>query len=195
MELSFCQSLLVTPPGTPQWGREFKEKSLHYHNRFFMVMSQKATLPYKEHYLDLDPTYKDENGEPLIRMTWDYSDNDRAIHEFVQEKHNEILNEMGASHILAAPFAEHFAGRLSFQHNAGGAIMGHYPETSAVNNYLQMWDMDNLFVCGASAFPHFGVTNPTTTASALTYRATDGMTEYLKNGGQLVKAKETTQNA
>ncbi|MFD1452776.1 GMC oxidoreductase [Oceanobacillus sojae] len=67
--------------------------------------------------------------------------------------------------------------------------MGKDPETSAVNSYLQMWDMDNLFVCGASAFPHFSCTNPTTTAAALTYRAAEGMMEFLKNGGQLVEAK------
>ena len=48
---------------------------------------------------------------------------------------------------------------------------------------MQMWDVDNLFVCGASAFPHFGPTNPTPTVGALAYRATEGMIEYLKNGG------------
>ena len=67
--------------------------------------------------------------------------------------------------------------------------MGDDPETSFVNSYLQMWNMDNLFVCGSSAFPHFGVTNPTTTAAALTYRATEGTIDFLKNGGQLVEEK------
>lgn len=183
------------PTGTPSWGKDFKEQSLYYHNRSIALFSQRATLPYKNHYLDLDPTYTDENGDPLIRMTWDYSDNDRALHEFIQQKHNEILTEMGATHIVETPFPEHFDGYLAFQHNSGGAIMGADPETSAVNNYLQMWEMDNLFVCGASAFPHFGVTNPTTTACALTYRATDGMIEYLKNGGQVVEANQKTENA
>ncbi|WP_164669383.1 GMC family oxidoreductase [Virgibacillus doumboii] len=177
----------ITPAGTPQWGKEFKKQTLFYHNRFLMIFSQKATLPYKDHYLDLDPKYKDENGDPLTRITWDYSENDRAIHKFIQEKQKEILTEMGATHLLAPPLAEHYSGHLSFQHNGGGAIMGDDPETSAVNNYLQMWDMDNLFVCGASAFPHFSCTNPTTTASALTYRATEGMIQYLKEGaGSLV---------
>ena len=39
-------------------------------------------------------------------------------------------------------------------HNTGGVIMGENPGNSAVNNYMQMWDMENLFVVGASAFPH-----------------------------------------
>ena len=143
-------------------------------------------MPYKDYYLDLDPTYKDENGDPLLRITWDYSDNDRELHKFLQEKHVEILEKMGATHIIPVPGAEHFTGVLYFQHNGGGAIMGSDPNTSAVNKYLQMWDCENLFVCGSSAFPHFGVTNPTTTAAALTYHATEGMIKYLKEGGGLL---------
>ena len=29
------------------------------------VVSQRAILPHKDHYLDLDPTYTDDNGDPL----------------------------------------------------------------------------------------------------------------------------------
>jgi len=64
------------------------------------------------------------------------------------------------------------------------------PNTSAVNSYLQMWDVENLFVVGASAFPHFGNYNPTGTVGALAYRAADGIEKYLSNsGGLLVKSK------
>ena len=38
-------------------------------------------------------------------------------------------------------------------HNTGGAIMGADPNTSVVNNYLQMWDAPNVFVVGACNFP------------------------------------------
>ena len=183
----------MTPSGTPSWGKEFKKQSLFYHNRNFMLFSQKATMPYKNHYLDLDPVYKDESGDPLVRITWDYSENDRGIHDFLQEKHVEILEKIGATHILPFPMPEHYTGVLSFQHNAGGVIMGTDPETSAVNNYLQMWDMENLFVCGSSAFPHFSATNPTTTAAALTYHSTEGMIKYLKDGGGLLAEAKTNK--
>jgi gluconate 2-dehydrogenase alpha chain len=39
-------------------------------------------------------------------------------------------------------------------HNCGGAVMGADRSTSAVNRYLQSWDVPNLFVVGASAFAH-----------------------------------------
>lgn len=182
------------PSGTPSWGKEFKKQSLYYFNRNLMLFSQKAVMPFKEHYLDLDPTYKDDWGDPLLRITWDYSDNDKRIHEFINGKCKEIMTEMGADIVDENPMPEYYTGYLALQHNGGGAIMGANPEISAVNNYLQMWEMDNLFVCGASAFPHFGVTNPTTTVGALTYRATEGMIKYLKDGGgQLVQVEKEAQ--
>lgn len=171
------------PPGTPSWGKEFKEKSLHYYNRTLTVVSQRAFLPYKENYLSLDPTYKDDYGDPLLRVTFDYHEMDFKRQEFLSEKCVELLEEMGADIVVPHPMAEHFSGRFTFQHDAGGAIMGSNPSESAVNNYLQMWDYENLFVCGASAFPHFGPMNPTPTMGALTYRATEGMIQFLKKGG------------
>ena len=48
-------------------------------------------------------------------------------------------------------------------HNTGGAIMGADPKTSAVNRYLQSWDVHNLFVMGACAFPQNAGYNPTGT--------------------------------
>ncbi|MFC2948065.1 GMC family oxidoreductase [Virgibacillus sediminis] len=177
----------MVPAGTPTWGKEFKEKSLYYHNRHLMISSQRAVMPSKDNYLDLDPNYKDDLGDPLIRMTYDYIDNERNIHEFTVKKCAEIMEKLGADHITTTPMPEHFHGNITFQHNGGGAIMGDDPKTSAVNNYLQMWEAHNLFVCGSSAFPHFGVSNPTTTAGALTYRAAEGMIKYLKEGtGSLV---------
>ena len=74
-------------------------------------------------------------------------------------------------------------------HNTGGAIMGADPKTSVVNRYLQSWDVPNLFVMGACAFPQNAGYNPTGTVGALTYWAADAIrTQYLKNPGPLVQA-------
>jgi gluconate 2-dehydrogenase alpha chain len=71
-------------------------------------------------------------------------------------------------------------------HNTGGAVMGNDPATSAVNRYLQSWDVPNVFVIGASAFPQNGGYNPTDTVGALTYWALDAIkTRYLKRPGLL----------
>ena len=72
-------------------------------------------------------------------------------------------------------------------HLCGGAIMGTDPSTSAINRYLQSWDVPNLFVTGASGFPQNAGYNPTGTLSALAFWSADAIrNRYLKNPGPLV---------
>jgi gluconate 2-dehydrogenase alpha chain len=65
--------------------------------------------------------------------------------------------------------------------------MGTDPKTSALNPYLQSWDVSNLFVTGATAFPQNAGYNPTGTVAALAFHAADAIrTKYLANPGPLV---------
>lgn len=175
------------PKGTPRWGKEFKKNSLFYANRTLQLWYTPAIMSWWHNYLDLDPTYKDDFNDPLLRVTNKYTDQDRNIAKFGVEKCKEIMEEMGADIVDEDDIPEEFDHIYQGGHYAGGVIMGDNPETSAVNNYLQMWDMDNLFVVGASAFPHFGGHHPTATVGALAYRASEGIQKYLENGGQIVK--------
>lgn len=85
---------------------------------------------------------------------------------------------------------------MTFQsHNTDGVIMGADLETSAVKSYLQMWDADNVFVVGASAFPQNAGYNPTGTVGALAYRAAEGILKFVDEGGQLVQGKTAVKNA
>jgi len=74
-------------------------------------------------------------------------------------------------------------------HTCGGAVMGTDPKTSALNRYLQHWDVPNLFVTGATVFPQNAGYNPTGTIGALTYWAADAIiNQYLKAPGPLVQS-------
>ena len=65
--------------------------------------------------------------------------------------------------------------------------MGEDPGTSALNKYLQSWDVPNVFVSGACAFPHNSGYNPTGPVGALAYWMADAIREkYLKNPRPLV---------
>jgi gluconate 2-dehydrogenase alpha chain len=67
--------------------------------------------------------------------------------------------------------------------------MGTDPRTSVLNRYLQSWDVPNLFVMGASAFPQNAGYNPTLTVGALAYWSADAIrSQYLKKPGKLVDA-------
>jgi gluconate 2-dehydrogenase alpha chain len=53
---------------------------------------------------------------------------------------------------------------------------------------LQSWDVANLFVTGATAFPQNPGYNPTDTVAALAYWAADAIiNRYLKSPGPLVQ--------
>jgi gluconate 2-dehydrogenase alpha chain len=56
-----------------------------------------------------------------------------------------------------------------------------------LNRYLQSWDVSNLFVMGASAFPQNAGYNPTGTVGALTYWSLDAIKKYLKSPAPLVQ--------
>jgi gluconate 2-dehydrogenase alpha chain len=65
--------------------------------------------------------------------------------------------------------------------------MGADPKTSAVNRFLQSWDVPNVFVVGATAFPQNAGYNPTGTVGALAYWAAEAIkNRCFKNPGPLV---------
>lgn len=177
----------VVPADTPAWGAEFKAASIKYANSYFPVKSQGASMPHRYNYLDLDPEYKDAYGKPLLRMTFNYTDQDRELVKYMSKITHKIAEEIGADIIQTNEIQGDFnVNKDTNTHNTGGVIMGADPETSAVNNYMQMWDAENVFVVGASAFPHNSAFNPTGTLGALSYRAAEGIQRFLKDGGSLV---------
>src|SRR5699024_5924388 len=136
----------AVPRGTPQWGPEFKKKSLYYTNRNLLIVPQTAFLPNRYSYLDLDPAYKDEFGNPLVRATVTYTDQERERTRHGVENCGKIMEEMGADIIDVDEVADdiEFDRQFFTDHFIGGVIMGDDPEISAVNTYSQMWYMENL---------------------------------------------------
>ena len=145
---------------------------------------------YRDVYLDLDPTYTDRFGRPLMRMTIDFHDNELKQNAFLTDKFAEIIQAMGA-HTVEKQYRKGPYDATEYQttHLNGGAIMGTDPTTSALNRYLQSWDVPNLFVTGATAFPQNAGYNPTGTVAALAFWAAAAIrSQYLKNPGPLVHA-------
>lgn len=174
------------PSDTPSWGEEFKEESIKNYTRVLSVSGQGATSPHKENYLSMDTEYTDAYGVPLVCLTYNFTDQDRARQKYLAERSGEILEEMGASQVdLAAELTDYNIAPYQSTHNTGGTTMGASPETSVVNNYLQHWDRDNLFVVGAGNFQHNSGYNPTATVGALAYRCADGIIKYAEDNRRL----------
>ena len=182
----------AVPPGTPAWGPKWKQALKD--NYLSTINSGGAChgsfYAYRDTYLDLDPTYKDRFGRPLMRMTIDLHDNEIKMSAFLTDKFAEILQKMGAKQIVKQPRKGPYdVTQYQTSHLCGGAIMGDNPGNSALNRYLQSWDVSNLFVMGASAFPQNAGYNPTGTVGALAYWAAAAIrSQYLKNPGPLVHA-------
>ena len=158
---------------------------LAYQDRSAGLLCASNHFSYRGNYLDLDPTYKDKWGDPLIRVTMNWTDADRKQAAFIARKEVAIAKAMGASDISVSGQTNRPFG-TGHEHTQGGAIMGESPETSVVNRYLQHWQMPNLWVVGASAFPQ-NESQPTLTLAALSYWAADAfVSRYLKRPGALI---------
>ena len=55
-------------------------------------------------------------------------------------------------------------------HHMGGCKMSALPEEGVVNKNLQVWGIDNLYICSCAIFPTSSHSNPTLTMLALASR-------------------------
>ena len=121
-------------------------------------------------------------------MTFDWRENEQRMSKYVTGKAAEIAKALNpaktSSHSVTGKYS---IVPYQVNHNTGGAIMGADPATSAVNKYLQTWDVPNVFAVGASAFPQNSGNAPTGTVGALACWAADAIKDhYLKRPGALV---------
>jgi gluconate 2-dehydrogenase alpha chain len=177
------------PPGTPRWGRDWKKATAKWYNHAFGVNASGCSYAHRENFLDLDPTYKDALGRPLIRMSYNFHDNDYKLAEYMAGVIGRIARAMNPT-VMSTPAARRGNYNVvpyQSTHNTGGTMMGAEPSTSVLNRYLQSWDADNLFVMGASVFPQNQSYNPTGVVGALAYWSANAITtQYLKRPGPLI---------
>jgi gluconate 2-dehydrogenase alpha chain len=179
------------PPGEAKssWGKEWKKAALKWHDKVGSVACEGAHLAYRQNYLDLDPTYTDKFGDPLMRLTLDWTDHERRQAAFLAGIATSIGKGMGAAQMggtVRGIGARYAVTYYQSTHVQGGVIMGDSPERSVVNTSQQHWRMPNLWVTGGCAFPQNAAGNPTLTILAATYRVADAFVDrYLKKPGAL----------
>src|SRR6201999_170045 len=99
--------------------------------------AQLEGVSYKWRAVDLDPTYRDAMGHPLLRVTFDGAENERKMAAYLAVKCQEIVQAMGAKNITANGVLPPHFDTVAYQstHVTGGAIMGTDPSKSAVNTW------------------------------------------------------------
>jgi gluconate 2-dehydrogenase alpha chain len=178
----------VSAASGARWGQEWKDALRENWDSVVNVGLQGESLPYEDSFLDLDPTYRDRFGFPLLRITFDWHENDYNLVRHLSTKMREMLEAMGASNIQTQEeLTPYSIAPYQSTHNTGGAIMGSNPGNSVVNKYSQVWDTPNVFVTGASNFPQNPGMNPTGTVCALAYHTAHGIiNSYLDSPGEII---------
>ena len=171
-----------------EWGSAWKENLRNNWDSYLGIGIQGESLPYEDQFMDLDPVYKDAWGQPLLRLTYDFHDNDRRLYAYLAARVTEIMEEMGPTSMSVTdeldPYNIH---EYQSTHNTGGAIMGDDPASSVTNKYGQVWDAPNVFVTGAALYPQNPGMNPTGPLIALAYFTGDALVDtYLDNPNELM---------
>jgi len=180
-----------TPKGAPTWGSGWKRSVARYWNHTMPIQITGASLAHRGGHLDLDPTYTDAWGQKLLRITFDFHDNDLKQSAFLTEKAEEIGKRMRGVELVEPNPRRGPYTSTGYQttHLTGGAATGANPRESAVNRYGQSWDVPNVFVAGSALFPQNSAYNPTATLCAMAYLSLDAIKrDYLRSPGPLVRA-------
>ncbi len=116
------------PEGTPKWGKKWKQAFVKNYLTSMSISLMGAVMPNRVNYLDLDPTYRDVYGNPLMRMTFDFRQNELKMQAFEMNKMAQIGQAMKPREIKRSPRGPHY-DIVPYQstHNTGGAIHGRKP--------------------------------------------------------------------
>ena len=166
------------------YGTKFKEDARRYYGSFVGFAARGEMIPNENCYMDLDPKVKDKWGIPVARFHWKWSSHElnQAVH--AKKTFKALIEAMGGTVRDDTDFAPH----KSIQnpgyiiHEVGGAIIGDDPRKSVCNQWLQTWDVKNLFLCDGAPFASNADKNPTLTIMALAWRAADYLVEQAKKG-------------
>ncbi len=136
-------------------------------------------LARRENRAEIDSTRTDAWGIPILKVSVEWSENEKRLWQDGREQAAAMLEAAGAKDVA-------LNGEYSFPgqciHETGAARMGDNPKTSVLNRHNQSHDVPNLFVTDGAAFVSSGCQNPTLTMMALTVRACDYIVnEYSKH--------------
>jgi gluconate 2-dehydrogenase alpha chain len=178
MEAKPIGSARSTPPTIPMWGPVWKDWIHKNANSVGSVGSQVEVLAYNENYCDLDPTVTDQYGQPVLRITFDLQDQEKARHAYVNDKADKLLKQAGAAETWPTGPAYPIAVN---SHAYGTTRMGNDPASSVVNKWLVSHEVPNLVILGGSTFPTSTGYNPTHTIEALAWRTGDYIVKHFKS--------------
>ena len=160
------------------FGLDFKRDVRKSYPALIQMHPYGEVLPYRHNRIAVDGTPPDRFGVPTIRIEYRLGENERKMLPRMYDVVEQILHSMRAEPL---PYQRGDLDELGAAiHEHGTCRMGEDPKRSALNAYMQMHEVPNVFVVDGSAFPTPTEKNPTLTILAFAWRATDYMAEQMR---------------
>lgn len=159
------------------FGAEFKKEVRRWQGTRVSLACHGEMLPSPNKFVELDPEKKDKWGVPVLKIHYQWDNNDRAMFKYVQQTYEELFHAAKAVEI-SLPDEPDKPGHSI--HEMGTTQMGSSRKTSVLNKFNQSWDVKNLFVIDAAAFASGTHKNPTLTIMALAWRASEYLLDEMK---------------
>ena len=160
------------------FGKDFKENISKPGPWQIWLGAWGETLPYFNNHVSLDTKKTDQWGLPLVKISFEYHENEKSMVKDVQSSIDEMFTIAGFKNINGY---SHLNPGGSAVHEMGTARMGNDAKTSVLNKFNQMHDVPNVFITDGSFMTSSGTVNPSLTYLAFTARACDYALEEIKN--------------
>lgn len=160
-----------------QFGPAFKEALTKPGVWDLWMTGMGECLPYHDNKVTLSENKTDEWGMPIIKIDFDWKENEINMLEDILVSGAEMLEKAGFKNIEAND--SHQVPGLGI-HEMGTARMGRDPKTSVLNGNNQIWGAENVFVTDGACMTSNACQNPSLTYMALTARAVDFAVNELK---------------
>lgn len=161
------------------FGPGFRDKLVHPGPWYLWLGGWGETLPYYSNKITLDADKKDQWGLPLVKIDFEYHENERNMRKDMKAVIEEMLAETGFKNISS--YSHDPVGGAAV-HEMGTVRMGRDPKTSALNGFNQLHDSPNVFITDGSCMTSSAWQNPSLTYMALTARACDYAVTEMKKG-------------
>ena len=156
------------------------------------ISTSGSVMANRYNYYDLDPTYRNAFGQPLMRMTFDYKENEHKMSRHIgagDQRSREVdesdLDEPGfGAHgsVVGGAVPEHAQHR---RHHHGHQSTATARSTNTCRAGIATISSSWARVCSRTTRPTI---RPVRSARSLTARRIRSRTSYLKNPGPLVSA-------
>jgi choline dehydrogenase-like flavoprotein len=165
------------------WGAEgvgasFKEKVSEPAHWNMFLGGWGEQLPHPDNRVTLSNKEKDKWGIPLLEISCEFRENEKAMRVDMMNSAAEVLEKAGLQNI--DPFNDQTSYPGLCIHEMGTARMGNDPKTSVLNKWNQVHEVKNVFNTDGACMSSSACQNPSITYMALTARAANYAVTELK---------------